>query len=66
MTAVKQAIANALKCADAPLAVHELPIAGYSQNNLATRLSEMAKEGLIIGRRRAGKAYKEWTLPEGK
>ncbi len=61
MTA-KQAILERLKTAPEPLSVHELAIAGYSENNLATRLSEMAKAGLVVGIRRPGKAFKEWSL----
>jgi len=43
------------------LANHELNIIGYSQNNTATRLPELAKEGKVISRYRKGTHYKEWA-----
>jgi DNA-binding transcriptional regulator GbsR (MarR family) len=45
-----------------PLAVHEIKehIYGYSENNLATRLSEMQRAGKVIGKKRAGVHYNEW------
>ena len=51
------------------LAVHEIEVRGYSENSLATRLSELAKDGKVKGRTRQGKAFKEWcrvipTAPE--
>ena len=45
-----------------PYAIHELNIAGYSENNLATRMSECHAAGLVVGRRRKGQAVKEWRL----
>lgn len=42
------------------LACHELKILGVSENSAATRLSEMAKMGLVEGRFRKDEAYKEW------
>lgn len=45
------------------LAAHELQIIGYSENALCTRLSELAKEQRVTGRTRAGKHYKEWSVP---
>lgn len=44
------------------LAVHEFHINGYSENNVATRLSELAKAGLVIGRFRKGEKFKEWSM----
>jgi hypothetical protein len=44
------------------LAVHELPVIGYSQNNLATRLSELARAGSVVGRIRKSEAFKEWAV----
>jgi DNA-binding HxlR family transcriptional regulator len=61
----KQLIIDVLAKSDKPLAVHELPISGYSQNNLATRLSELAKDGLVFGQVRPGTHYKEWGLFAG-
>ena len=46
------------------LAVHEFHIRGYSENCLATRVSEMAKDGVLIGRYRIGENWKEWGLAE--
>lgn len=45
-----------------PLAVHELDIHGHSQNALATELSVMARLGLVGGRYRPTKRFKEWFL----
>ena len=45
-----------------PLAVHELKIKGYSENCLATRLPELAKDGLVESHYREGESYKEWQL----
>jgi len=45
-----------------PMAIHEFSTHKFSQNNLATRMSELAKAGLIEGRVRRGKCYKEWYL----
>lgn len=55
-------ILERLSVADKPLAVHELRIEGYSENNLATRLSELARCGEVVGRVRPGKRFKEWAL----
>ena len=45
-----------------PLAVHELNIPGHSENALATELPRMAREGLVLGRYRPTKRFKEWSL----
>lgn len=58
----KREIIRVLAIAEKPLAVHEMDIPIYSENNLATRLSELAREGVVIGKTRAGKAFKEWSL----
>ncbi len=58
----KDLILQQLKESRTPLAVHELHIEGYSENNLATRLSELAREGKVIGRFRKGENFKEWSL----
>ncbi len=44
------------------LAVHELKrhLPSYSENSLATRVSELHAEGEVVGRKRLGKPYKEW------
>ena len=44
------------------LAVHEFQIIGVSENAAETRLSELAREGKVIGRVRPGCAYKEWSI----
>lgn len=59
----KGAILLRLREAGKPLAVHELSINGYSENSLASRLSELAKAGLVKGDTRKGHAYKEWSIP---
>ena len=61
-TTAKTEIIRVLSTAGKPLAVHEMDIPLYSENNLATRLSEMAKSGHVIGQTRPGKAFKEWRL----
>ena len=48
--------------APTPLAVHEFQIQGYSENALATEVSIMARHGLVEGRYRTGKKFKEWGL----
>lgn len=45
-----------------PLAVHELQIWGISDNAAATRLSELAQQGKVVGHYRPGKRFKEWSL----
>lgn len=62
----KQEIMRVLAVASRPLAVHEIAreMMGYSENNLATRCSELARAGRIQGRIRKGFAYKEWGVPE--
>ncbi len=46
------------------LAVHEMKIIGYSENNICTRVSELAKSGIIEGRYRKGFNFKEWKIKE--
>lgn len=58
----KDLIRERLKEAGRALAVHELNIFGYSENALATRLSEMARVGVVVGVKREGKQFKEWSL----
>lgn len=40
----------------------ESPLGSVSENAAATRLSELAREGKVIGAYRKGTAYKEWSL----
>ena len=56
----KEKILDRLSKAMMPLAVHEMKIEGYSENNIATRLSELAREGKVIGAYRKGTSFKEW------
>ena len=58
----KEAIRNRLETATTSLAVHEFKLLGYSENAIATRLSEMAHAGEVIGTYRKGEAFKEWRL----
>lgn len=58
----KDFIMERLMSAQSPLAVHEFKIFTYSENNIATRLSELAKEGKIAGKYRKGQSFKEWYL----
>ena len=62
MTTCKQEIIKCLALAKTPVAIHEFSIPIYSQNNIATRLSEMAREGVVVGTVRPGKQFKEWAL----
>lgn len=61
-TTAKEMILKRLKELGRPVAVHELGVIGYSENNLATRLSELARAGVVVGARRPGFAFKEWSL----
>lgn len=56
------AIMERLRESGKPLAVHELNIYGHSENAMATELSDMARDGLVVGKYREGFKYKEWTL----
>ena len=61
----KKVILERLRSAGRPLAAHEFnhpDFTGYSENCIATRLSEMALAGVLIGRFRQGKPFKEWLL----
>ena len=64
MQTLKDRVLWHLERAKKPLAVHELRdlIGNVNENNLATRLSEYAKEGLVIGKQAEGKMYKVWEL----
>jgi hypothetical protein len=58
----KEFIIDELSKSLIPIATHEFKTKKWSQNNLATRLSELAKSGLIQGSYRKGKSFKEWKL----
>ncbi|GAG08177.1 unnamed protein product [marine sediment metagenome] len=58
----KDLILKKLELVHRYLAVHEFDLTGYSENNLASRLPELAKAGKVIGRYRKGQSYKEWGL----
>ena len=62
----KHLILMRLQEAGKPLAVHQFHIYAVSDNALATRLSELAKEGKVVGKFPGGKPYKVWSLPEPK
>jgi DNA-binding transcriptional regulator GbsR (MarR family) len=62
----KDMILEKLSQSEKPLAVHEFHIIGYSENNIATRLSEMARAGQVIGVFREGENFKEWALVSGQ
>ena len=59
-------ILNRLESSPVALAVHELNIMGVSDNAAATRLSELAHDGKVIGTIRNGTHYKEWRIVEPK
>jgi hypothetical protein len=59
---LKEKVVRRLQFSPRPLAVHEFGIPGVSDNNLATRLSEYAREGIVVGKNRMGCSYKEWML----
>ena len=63
MTA-KDLILSRLSESPRPCAVHELHIPGYNENNISTRLSELAREGKVRGVYRRGFRFKEWSLVE--
>jgi len=63
-------IRKQIRATNKPLAVHEFLRSaigdnGISANNLATRISEWAKAGYLIGNFRAGKSFKEWSIGPG-
>lgn len=62
----KELILKRLQESSQPLAVHEFYIMGLNENNIATRLSELAKEGIVQGNFRKGKSFKEWSLLKNK
>ena len=56
----KDAILSRLREFNRPVPVHELNVPGVSENAAATRLSEMAREGLVVGVPVPGFRYKAW------
>lgn len=65
MTA-KEMILKRLGESEEPLPVHKLGIVGYSENNLATRLSELQREGKVVGTFPGHRPYKVWALAKGQ
>ncbi len=63
-TTAKDLILEELETRREWLAVHEFEIKSYSQNNIATRLSELFRAGKIEGRFREGKNLKEWRIKQ--
>lgn len=56
----------AICAAGRPLAIHEFDIKDVSQNNLGTRLPEIARDtGWLIGLHRVGQPFKEWDVTAG-
>lgn len=66
MSKLKAIVYRVLASSKTPLAVHEMGIIGYSENNLATRMSEYAREGWVEGTYRKGQQFKEWYLKKGQ
>jgi hypothetical protein len=60
MVRAKDAILSRLREFGRPVPVHELRVPGVSENAAATRLSEMAREGLVVGVPVPGFRYKAW------
>src|SRR3990167_9200471 len=58
----KSLILSVLEHSQIWLACHELHVPRYSENCVATRLSELQAEGKIKSRYREGKRFKEWTI----
>lgn len=66
MPKLKAIVYRVLSSSKTPLAVHEMGIIGYSENNIATRMSDYAREGWVEGTYRKGQSYKEWYLKKGQ
>lgn len=62
----KIVILERLRESDKPLAPFEFNtpthFTGYSENTIASRLPDLARDGKIAGRFRDGKPFKEWFL----
>ena len=65
MTTCKALILKAFDRFGGAMSIPEVAryVTGYSENNIATRLSEIQREGKLCSRFREGKNYKEWYLP---
>ena len=57
---IKQQLLDYIREVKVPLAVHEFRFIEASQNNIATRLNELEREGKLLSRYRVGKRFKEW------
>lgn len=64
MTGAKPLILERLKQAGTWLAIHEMKVFGYSENCVASRLPELAKDGLVESRYRENENFKEWRIKE--
>lgn len=62
MKTCKDLILEKLRWCEGGLAIHEFNLTGYSENNIGTRLPELALEGKVIGTYRKGESFKEWRL----
>ena len=60
MRADHEKILRYLQFSPKALAIHEMEIEGMSQNNIGTRLPEMAREGLVSCMRLPGESFKRW------
>lgn len=61
-TTCSQEVLAALFHSDRPLAVHETGVIGHSETAQAARLRDMQREGLVSGKTRSGKKFKEWEV----
>lgn len=58
----KHYIVACLAASPKPMASHEFPFNGHSPNAIATRLSELQRDGIVVGHYPPGKPYKVWAL----
>ena len=61
METTRQKILKSLALSPRPLACHEFFV-GANDAAVSARLRELARDGLVIGQRVPGKAYKVWNL----
>jgi len=58
----KELILEKLRWMPQGSAVHEICIEGYSQNNIATRMNDLEREGKLVSFFPEGKRFKRWKL----
>ena len=66
MPKCKELILQRIDNSPTMLAVHEFDIEGYSQNNIATRLNEFERAGILESHYREHKPFKEWGRKRGQ